>query len=107
MGDQPIKTSSERRIDRRCSRQLHAIVAVAIALATILSAVSTTRAQVGTVASVTGVKKHPVVEVAPKKVDFQKFHVGMTSPPHGVAFTNKSAVDLPAPSVAVSGTGFS
>ncbi len=51
--------------------------------------------------------RRPAVQVAPKKVDFQKFHVGMTSPSHRVAFTNKSGVDLPAPSVAVSGTGFS
>src|SRR5579863_2471242 len=70
---------------------------VAIALA---SFVSVALAQVAD-------SKLPAVQVAPRKVDFQKFHIGMTSPPHGVAFTNKSGVDLPAPSVAVSGAGFS
>ena len=81
------------------------MAAVAIALATILNVV-TSHARVGTNSSTTDAK-HPAVKVAPKKIDFRKFHAGMTSPPRGVAFTNKSNADLAAPAVAVSGTGFS
>ena len=89
----------------RSSRSLHAMAAVAIALATILNVV-TAHARVGTNSSTTDVKL-PLVHVAPKKIDFRKFHAGMTSPPRGVALTNKSNADLAAPAVAVSGTGFS
>ena len=89
----------------RSSRSLHAMAAVAIALATILNVISV-QAQVGKNSS-TADAKPPVVNVAPKKINFRKFHAGMMSPPRGVAFTNKSNADLAAPAVAVSGTGFS
>ena len=81
------------------------MAAVAIALATILNVI-TAHARVGTNSSTTDAKL-PLVHVAPKKIDFRKFHAGMTSPPRGVAFTNKSNADLATPAVAVSGTGFS
>jgi len=83
------------------------MAAIAIALATILSAVSTTHAQVGAVASITREKKHPAVEVAPKEISFGKIRAGMTSNPHMVTFTNKSSNDLPAPNAVVKGPGFS
>ena len=54
-----------------------------------------------------GKKKHPAVQVAPEKIDFGKLPAGKTSSPSLVTFTNKSNMDLAAPNVAVSGTGFS
>jgi hypothetical protein len=105
LGGQSIKTWSQQRIDTRPWRSLYVMAAVAIALATILNVISV-QAQVGKSSS-TGDTKPPVVHVAPKKIDFRKFHAGMTSPPRGVVFTNKSNADLAAPAVAVSGTGFS
>jgi streptogramin lyase len=81
------------------------MAAVAIALATIPNVVIA-HARVGTNSSTTDAKL-PLVHVAPKRIDFRNFHAGMTSPPRGIAFTNKSNADLAAPAVAVSGTGFS
>jgi len=81
------------------------MAAVAIAIAAILSVVTTAHAQVGSSSTTTDAKR-PVVHVAPKKIDFRKFHAGMTSPPRGVAFTNKSNADLAAPAVAVRGSAF-
>jgi streptogramin lyase len=113
MGEQPIKTSRQRRIDTRFSRHLLAIAAVAIALLTILNVGDPVNAQVSAarsptdISNVVGKKKHPAVQVAPEKIDFGKLPAGMTSPPSPVTFTNKSNVDLAAPNVAVSGTGFS
>jgi hypothetical protein len=79
-------------------------VAVAIVLATILNVVTNARAQ--GVESSSPAAKLPAVGVAPKKINFGKLAAGMTSTARTVTFTNKSATDLAAPAVAVSGTGF-
>ncbi len=100
MGERSIKSSRQRRIGPRCSRHLHAIAAIAIALATILNFGRVAYAQVADA-------KRPAVRVAPKKINFGKLAAGLTSTPHTVTFTNKSDADLPAPNIAVSGIGFS
>ena len=38
-------------------------------------------------------RKTSAVKIAPKKINFRKFHAGMMSPPRGVVFTNKSNAD--------------
>jgi hypothetical protein len=50
--------------------------------------------------------KKPAVGLSARKINFGSVPAGSQSDPHTVVLTNKGAVDLPAPSVAVSGTGF-
>src|SRR5260370_15153250 len=49
----------------------------------------------------------PPVGLSPKKINFGKQPAGVPSLPKTVTLTNKSGGDLSAPSVTVTGTGFS
>ena len=49
----------------------------------------------------------PTVALSPKKINFGKQPAGVPSQPKTVTLTNKGSGDLPAPSVTVTGTGFS
>ena len=104
-GIRQIKLQAHERIAAHHFRhRLHAIAAVTLALATILYVVTTARAQDGMI--FLHAAKLPAVQVTPKKINFGKLPAGMTSNPQTVTFTNKSTVDLAAPGIVVSGTGF-
>jgi hypothetical protein len=51
--------------------------------------------------------KKPEVGLSPKNLNFGKVPAGISSSPKTVTLTNKSTVDLAAPTVTVTGTGFS
>ena len=90
-----IKTLNERA---------HRVAAIAILICTVSGAAgSVARAQDLSSPDV----KLPKVSVSPKKINFGKVPGGTTKTSPQVTFTNKSSSDLNAPSVSVTGAGYS